>query len=51
MRERVADWLQWLVIVVVLLIDQVLIGVLGHAVMQAWFLVSEKIAMESRRRL
>ena len=51
MRERVADWLLWFVIVVVLLIDQVLIGLLGHAVMQAWCLVIEKVAVESRRRL
>jgi hypothetical protein len=44
------DRLQWLFIVVVIVIDEVIIGTLGQACKQTWFMIAEKIAVEWRRR-
>lgn len=50
MRGRFVDRLQWSAIVAVLLMQEIFVGLIGHALRQGWYVVKEKAAYEWRRR-
>ena len=49
MRGRFGDRLQWSIIVVVVLVQEIFVGLIGHALRQTWYIVREKAAVEWRR--
>jgi hypothetical protein len=46
MRGRFADRLQWSIIVVIVLVQEILVGLIGHAMRRSWQILREKAALE-----
>ena len=49
MRGRLADRLQWSIIVVVVLIQEIVVGLIGYPMRQSWSRLRERAAVTWRR--
>jgi hypothetical protein len=49
-RGWLIDRIQWTAIVAVMLVQEIVVGLIGHALRQGWYVVKEKVAFEWRRR-